>query len=250
MTKRKARGSPRSAAGGPARASCPNEPGGNRIIVFVKAPVPGKVKTRLCPSLTPEQAAALYRGFAADTVTLARGVVGSRQVEVSYDALGDSPNLRWLVSGPAPAYFLQEKGDLGARLIQAFARAFSTGARNVVVIGSDAPHLVPEQLSRAFDGLTRKDVILGPAVDGGYYLVGLRRAAPRLFQDVAWSSSEVLTTSLKRADEQGLSVGQLDLSFDVDTAKDLALLRMTIDRLPPERLVHTRRILDELSVAL
>ena len=115
----------------------------------------------------------------------------------------------------------QGEGDLGERLHRAFAQAFAQGAQAVVVIGADCPDLGPALFAQAFSALTRKDLVLGPAMDGGYYLVGLTRPAPALFADIPWGSGEVLTATLKQAQEMHLSIHLLEPLADVDRPEDL-----------------------------
>jgi len=115
----------------------------------------------------------------------------------------------------------QGEGDLGDRLLLAFAQAFAQGAQSVVVIGADCPDLGPTLFAQAFSALTRKNLVLGPAMDGGYYLVGLNRPAPALFSDIPWGNSEVLAATLKQAKELHLSIHLLEPLADVDRPEDL-----------------------------
>lgn len=191
-------------------------------VVFVKAPAPGRVKTRLCPPFTPEQAAALYRAFAADSLSAAESVVGAGAV-VAYEPHEDWPDPSWLRT-PPPEWFPQEGADLGARLAAATGKAFVDGADRVVVIGSDAPHIPPQLIEEAFGRLATAPLVLGPARDGGYYLVGLREPAPSLFDDIPWSGPDVLKATLARAAELHWTAHLLDALEDVDDAGSLARL--------------------------
>lgn len=211
----------------------------NTLIIFIKAPVPGKVKTRLVPPLTPQGAAALYRAFARDTLALARRVSGIR-IEVAYDALGGPSRPEWLGDTP---FFPQEGQDLGERLKRAFSRAFSAGASRVAVIGSDIPHLDPGLIERAFSRLERSDVVIGPCPDGGYYLIGLNHPCPELFDGISWSTSEVLTETVAALSQKGLSFGLLAEQSDIDTARDLELIAERPEPDDPSVLENTRRVL-------
>lgn len=190
------------------------------VLVFVKAPVPGRVKTRLSPPFSPEQAAALYRAFAADSLAAAGAAMGARAV-VAYERHEDWPEPSWL-GEPVPEWFPQEGADLGRRLAAATGKAFVDGAERVVVVGSDAPHLPPAFIEEAFARLAAAPVVLGPARDGGYYLVGLREPAPSLFDDIPWSTEKVLEATLARAAELHWPVHLLDPLEDVDDAGSLA----------------------------
>lgn len=189
-------------------------------LLFAKAPAPGRVKTRLSPPFSPEQAAALYRAFAADSLAAAESVAGARTV-LAYEPHEDWPDPSWL-RVPAPEWFPQEGADLGRRLAAATGRAFLDGADRVVVVGSDSPHLPTPLIEEAFARLATAPLVLGPARDGGYYLVGLREPAPSLFDDVPWSGPDVLKTTLARAAELHWSAHMLDELEDVDDAPSLA----------------------------
>lgn len=213
------------------------------VLVFVKAPAPGRVKTRLSPPFTPETAASLYRAFAADSLSAAEAVVGAKAA-VAYEPHEDWPTPSWL-SEPPPEWFLQEGADLGRRLAAATGKAFVDGADRVVVIGSDAPHLPPARIEEAFARLAAAPLVLGPARDGGYYLIGLREPAPSLFDDIPWSSPEVLKATLARAVELHWSPHLLDELEDVDDAA--ALGRMLGEVRGTARAARTQAALAQLS---
>ncbi len=212
-------------------------------LLFAKAPAPGRVKTRLCPPFTPEQAAALYRAFAADSLAAAESVVGARAV-LAYEPHEDWPDPSWL-RNPAPEWFPQEGADLGQRLAAATAKAFVDGADRVVVIGSDSPHLPTSLIEEAFSRLATAPLVLGPARDGGYYLVGLREPAPSLFDDIPWSGPEVLKATLARAAELHWNAHLLDELEDVDDAASLA--RMLAGVKGSSRAARTQTALAQLS---
>lgn len=193
----------------------------NALVVFAKAPVPGEVKTRLRVPLSAEQAARLYECFVQDTVDHAR-LAGEAAVSVAYAPLPGRPDLAWL--DDAPPWFPQSEGDLGERLVDAFARAFRAGASKVVVIGSDCPDLEAGVLSQAFARLEDVEVVLGPAEDGGYYLIGLRSPKPHLFTRMEWSSPEVLRRTIERLRSRRESFWLLPVKRDVDDFADLKSL--------------------------
>src|SRR5574337_323346 len=150
----------------------------------------------------------------------------------------------------APSHFPlipQQGRDLGARLLSTFEQLFSLGCERALAIDSDTPTLPTAYLERAIELLadTGIDVVLGPSEDGGYYLIGLRRPHPELFEDIAWSTSHVLSQTLQRSQEQRLQVACLDPWYDVDTPDDLNRLRRSLDQLNAGQAEYTRRFLME-----
>lgn len=130
---------------------------------------------------------------------------------------------QWL--GADLLYRPQGEGDIGERMKRAFDEAFEDGALLVVLVGSDIPGLTSEILERAFEGLRRCGMVLGPAMDGGYYLIGLRQPVPLLFSGISWGSDRVLTQTLKAAETLGLTVELVDTLRDIDRIEDLAVLQ-------------------------
>jgi rSAM/selenodomain-associated transferase 1 len=214
------------------------------LAIFAKAPIAGQVKTRLAPVLTPEGAASLYRCFLLDTVELAMKAterpawaVDRRQTFIFY-----TPPEAWQVlrSGPhgleemieQPIDLLpQGSGDLGSRMSDAFQDLFMRGYEAVVIIGGDLPTLPLSRLNAAFAALERRPgaegplwVVLGPSLDGGYYLIGLRAPQPALFEGIAWGTSRVLGQTVDRITRLGLKVECLEPWYDVDTVDDLDFL--------------------------
>lgn len=198
----------------------------NALVVFVKAPVPGAVKTRLWPPVAPARAAALYRAFAQDTIDQA-GRVSGAEVLVAYEGSARFPDLSWLSA--APDFFPQTAATLGERLERAVGLCLRSHPK-VVVIGSDAPHVQASSYEQAFEALDRVDVALGPTQDGGYYLIGLKRPEPGLFRDIPWSTGEVLRATLRRTRELGLTSRLLREEFDVDSFGDLKQLARLVMR--------------------
>lgn len=203
------------------------------VLVMAKAPVPGTVKTRLHPLLGPERCAALQAELIRHTLETASSP--GRRVYVAY-APGDGGE-----GIPSPALadadarlIVQRGGDLGQRLTAAVTEAFADGAGPLLVIGTDAPTLTPGHLEDAFSALETRDVVLGPALDGGYYLIGLRRPFTRLFAlDPAWwSTDKVLAATLALAAEAGLRTQLATRLQDLDTPEDAAAL-LRDPMLPP-----------------
>lgn len=198
------------------------------VLLFLKAPRAGLVKTRLAQDLGPTRAVRVYRRLAA---TQLRRIPATWPVEIQYTPRGARAEMRaWL--GVRGTLRLQRGGDLGARMQAAFARAFARGARPVLAIGGDCPGLDATRLGTAVGALARADVVLGPARDGGYYLIGLRRPAPELFRDIPWSTDRVWRTTQQRAWAAGHQVHLLPKLEDVD---DLASLRRTEQGMNPKK---------------
>lgn len=197
--------------------------------VFVKAPVAGRVKTRLAAEVGARLAARLYRGIGRDIVAACVRPEAYRTV-VWFSPPGAQRSVRtWLKGLQVSAFAPQREGGLGVRLSAAFRHPFREGARRVVVIGSDCPDVDRELVARALTALGDHDVVIGPANDGGFYLLGLRAPAAGLFRGVAWSTEAVLDQTLANAGRLGLEWGLLPTLRDVDTVADaraLGLIRM------------------------
>ena len=195
----------------------------NHLVVFARWPEPGRVKTRLSPPLTAEQACELHRAMLADTLEVGRAASVDRRYLYWADAPPDRP---WSAEAREAGYVesLQRGRDLGARLEAVFDDLLAPPGARVAVIGTDCPELPPALLNDAFRCLEAHDLVLGPTHDGGYYLVGLRRAAPEIFRAIPWGSPTVLATTIERANGRALSVTQLPILGDLDTPADLERL--------------------------
>jgi rSAM/selenodomain-associated transferase 2/rSAM/selenodomain-associated transferase 1 len=199
-----------------------------RLVVFTRFPVPGKTKTRLIPALGEQGAAELQRDMTEHVLAEAARLAASRRaaVEVRFEGADARRMADWL--GPGVECRPQGCGDLGERMGWAFERAFRGGAKRVLLVGADCPEMDAGRMREAFDALARADLVLGPAADGGYYLVGLRRSAlsravPALFRDVAWGTDGVLAETRLRAGKIGLDPVLLEELSDVDRPEDLAV---------------------------
>jgi uncharacterized protein len=203
------------------------------IVVFAKSPTPGTVKTRLSPFLTSREAAELYRAFVQDTLNTARSVANT-QTSVAYSPADAEPVLREIIGSPTVSWFAQSGESLGDRLLRAFRNTLVNDTMGVVTVGSDCPALPQHIFEQAFDGLREHDVVLGPATDGGYYLIGLKNQRTHndryidLFRDISWSTDLVYPQTIRAATTAGLSLLELPEWSDVDQAKDLLNLRQTI----------------------
>ena len=189
------------------------------LIVFVKAPRPGEVKTRLAAGIGAEQAAAAYRALAEGVLERTAPLAQEYERLVFHAPPEAGAEIAlWL---PAETLVPQEGPDLGARMDAAFGAAFERGARKAVLVGSDVPQLGRTHVGQAFDALEDVPVVLGPAADGGYYLVGLRERRPELFQGIEWGTAGVLEATLARCAALGLRPRLLATLVDIDTAADL-----------------------------
>jgi uncharacterized protein len=187
-----------------------------KLIVFAKAPRPGQVKTRLAHAVGEERACQIYRQL----LTKVSGSLKSlANVEFHVSPASDLHAVDpWLQPGWRTV--AQGAGDLGQRLMHAFAQSFKTGARKVTIIGSDCPYLQPKDIQQAWRELNPHDLVLGPATDGGYWLIALKQPTPELFEGVPWSSDQVLAETLKRAKQLKLKVQLLRILSDIDTLED------------------------------
>ena len=195
------------------------------LAIMAKAPSPGTVKTRLVPPLTYEQAAELYRALLVDQFEQLRQVGGAARY-VFY-APADAEEILRGLGGSDYVYRAQSDGDLGARMAQVFVDLWRLGHGSIVLIGSDLPGLPLQILNDAFTRLARKEtqVVLGPSGDGGYYLIGMNRSAPEIFDNMTWSHDRVLADTIARLDGLGLSYSMLPTWFDLDVAEDFQRLR-------------------------
>lgn len=192
----------------------------NVLIVFVKEPRPGAVKTRLLPALDPQSAAELYRALAEEEIRQTAPRAGEYARLFFFHAPPGSAEAMssWL---PGETFLPQRDGDLGARMSAAFDETFRRGARRAAVIGTDVPWVHRGLVAEAFSALDAHDVVLGPTSDGGYYLLALARPQPALFQGIAWSTASVLTSTMDCAAALGLRVRLLPELPDIDTWDDV-----------------------------
>ncbi len=213
--------------------------GENALGIFAKEPVAGRVKTRLCPPLTPAQAADLYRIALAETVQ--RLSTGPWQTLLFYTGARDY----FAQNFPGLPLIPQQGSDLGARMAAALSALLAAGARGAVLVGSDSPDLPPAHLAEAFSRLGDHDAVLAPAADGGYVLIGESRHHPALFRGIPWSSPEVLLRTRERAERCALSLAELPPWEDLD---DIHALRNLLERSPACATAGTvRRLLSSLS---
>jgi len=191
------------------------------ICVFAKAPVPGRVKTRLAPLLGSRYAAELAKVFLQDTWASVSGLSWAKPVLASTEA-----GLQDFLPGLIEIWF-QGEGDLGARLENIFSRALRDHP-HVMAIGADTPGLPAKYLEQAREALERADAVIGPSEDGGFYLLGLRKCSTGLLSGIPWSAPTTCVETIAKLQAAGLTVHILDDWFDVDTAQDLEKLNALI----------------------
>jgi hypothetical protein len=200
-----------------------------RLILFARFPEPGRVKTRLIPALGPEGAAALHRRLVLRTLRTALAACRAADAELEIRFTGGDENAlhHWL--GDEVFCRAQSDGDLGRRMAGAFADSFREGARATVIIGSDCPELTADLLAAAFDKLFQASVVLGPATDGGYYLIGLTQPVPQLFRGIRWSTETVLAESLHALEQINVKPALLSSLNDLDLPGDLPAWKRIAD---------------------
>ena len=214
------------------------------LIVFGRYPRVGMTKTRLIPALGPAGAAALQKRLAEKTVATARQAamrIGARLV-FCHDGGNAQQLCQWLGGRPI-RYLAQAAGDLGRRMHLAMQRAFDVGARRVVLVGTDIPGLTTEMLEEAFSALHEKDLVFGPSIDGGYWLVGMAKPE-NIFAGIVWSRPDVLEKSLALARKKGMTSHLLAPLNDLDTPDDLAR-EWGSDHVPPPYLSVIIPTIDE-----
>ncbi|MFQ4138079.1 TIGR04282 family arsenosugar biosynthesis glycosyltransferase [Nodosilinea sp. PGN35] len=205
----------------PARAAAglPKQPFG--LLMFTRYPEPGRTKTRLIPHLGAAGAATLQRQMAEHVLHQVTAAAQALPLAVEVHFAGGSvaQMQQWL--GDTVTYRAQSSGDLGDRLVAAFRQSFELGRPGAIAVGSDCPALGAHHLEAALQALERGAVALGPATDGGYYLIGLRQLEPALFETIAWGTERVLEQTLAAATARGLAVELLPPLTDIDTPADL-----------------------------
>jgi rSAM/selenodomain-associated transferase 1 len=195
-------------------------PRGACLLVFARDPRPGRVKTRLVPALGPDLAVAVYRELLRDTLQTAAGSTAAR-LELWVDRPDPGSYLTEAAHTAGMQLHSQRGSDLGLRMHHALAHALAR-CGSAVLIGSDCPEFDPDYLDRAFDALRHRDAVIGPAADGGYVLIGLKRPQPALFRGIRWGGPQVLETTRARLRSLGLDWQELRTLHDLDEPGDLA----------------------------
>ena len=191
-----------------------------RVLLFVRAPQRGQVKTRLATRLGADRTLALYRCFVEDIITTLKA--GSLQTSVFYTPKGQGPQVQaWL--GRHARCYPQIGSDLGQRMHAALTKTLCEPVRQAVLIGSDFPDLGIEVIQEAFAALQANDVVIGPAKDGGYYLIGFQKKAFNgdIFKGIKWGTSQVFQQTLAQIKQANLTYHTLPTWQDIDTYEDL-----------------------------
>lgn len=199
----------------------------SKLIIFTRFPEPGSTKTRLIPVMGPEAAADLQRSMTEHILRTADllDLPGPCR-QVRFEGGSCESMEAWL--GDGLEYVRQGEGDLGERMARAFSDAFSGSADRAVIIGTDSPSITPQLLRLALFRLLKCDLVLGPAEDGGYYLVGLERktchrALPQVMEDISWGTGDVFSQTMEKARMLGLKTAVLPVLGDVDRPEDVHL---------------------------
>ncbi len=209
-----------------------------RLIIFTRYPEAGTTKTRMIPQLGAGGAAELQRQMTEHIRSRVDKLCKLHQlaVEVRYEGGSEEQMTEWL--GPGCSYCHQGGGDIGHRMRRALQDAFRQGYETVVIIGSDIPDITTNIMQKAFKALNQNDLVLGPAADGGYYLIGVHRKTfrhwnPQLFNDIDWGTARVLPQTLGIAHKLGLRYNLLDTLRDVDRPEDLSVWYQAAGLEPP-----------------
>ena len=190
------------------------------LLIFMRTPRPGKVKTRLARSLGDERAAEFYRLCTDAVLKEIRQLSGEVDSYIFLaEQIDEHEKSRWAGRGFTVA--VQEGESLGQRLYNAFSTVFGSGAQKVVIVASDVPDLSASILDEAMKSLDNSDIVIGPCYDGGYYLIGMKELHKELFASISWGTEYVYQQTLNAANKGGLSVHQLQTLIDIDTEADL-----------------------------
>jgi rSAM/selenodomain-associated transferase 1 len=220
------------------------------LFVFSKEPRPGSVKTRMCPPLSAEQAARCHTAFLGDLLARVVEMRANTHVVLAATPDGNAPVLAAMAKEHGIELGVQGPGDLGARMTAALARAERDQAE-ALVIGSDSPDLPMEFINEAFAAVAPRTIVIGPADDGGFYLIGRGPGTLLSLDGIAWGKPTVLEETIARAGRAGLSVRLLPQWYDVDDASGLSRLASRLSaphaRESAAKLPRTTRLIDELE---
>jgi rSAM/selenodomain-associated transferase 1 len=193
----------------------------NHVIIFTRYPEPGTTKTRMIPLLGEIGAANLHKLMTEHTLKQVQELQKELLVSGEVRFIGGSLELMQAWLGLNCTYSVQGEGDLGQKMVRSLTEAFARGASKVVIIGTDCPGINAKILATAFEQLAAVDVVLGPALDGGYYLIGLKEAIPELFFNIEWGTAQVFAQTVATAHQQNLSLSHLTPLSDVDRPEDI-----------------------------
>ncbi|MTJ10266.1 MULTISPECIES: TIGR04282 family arsenosugar biosynthesis glycosyltransferase [unclassified Anabaena] len=191
------------------------------LIIFTRYPEPGKTKTRLIPALGDVGAANLHKQMTEYTISQVKELQKMTKVSVEVRFTGgDLEKMQdWL--GNDLVYQFQGEGDLGERMERSLISAFNQNVEQAIIIGTDCPGVNSQVLATAFEQLRICNLVLGPALDGGYYLIGLQPPIPELFTNIHWGTAQVFPKTVEKAQKLNLSIGYLQPLADIDRPEDL-----------------------------
>ncbi len=190
------------------------------LIIFSKYPEYGKVKTRLAATIGNEKAIKFYTVCAQYLFDNAKKLKKSVEIFLFYSPVKDLQKVKEWVSEDF-TFIPQTGNDLGKRMQNAFTEIFNRGMKKVVIVGTDIPDVTYEVLTDAFGALDKNDIVIGPSYDGGYYLLGMRKPFPGLFENIEWSTGSVFDSTIKKIKKLNLSFFTLPKLHDVDTEMEL-----------------------------
>ena len=217
------------------------------LIIMAKEPQVGSTKTRLCPPMKLGEAAKFYEALLWDTIEMVAGVQGI-DLAIAITPPESAAYFKRIAS-PDSILIPVACADIGECLAQVLSQLITMGYRQVMALNSDGPTLPPRYIQTAIKELDQHDLVMGPAEDGGYYLVGFRQLYASIFTGIDWSTDQVLAQTLRKAEQLNLSVHLLPPWYDIDTADDIHRLQEELQSLPSEALSHTRQFLDQWSEA-
>lgn len=192
------------------------------LLIFAKAPLPGEVKTRLITDLTKEEAARLYEAFIYDILN-STSRIGAERFLFCHPAIDHT--FFQGISNDMGIRLMEQKGrDLGERMENAMSLLFGYGFNRVIIIGADSPTLPIEYIEEGFKGLIGYQIVIGPSIDGGYYLIGARDSVPSIFDGIPWGTKMVFRMTLEKGASVGSGLYILPFWYDIDTIDDLSLM--------------------------
>ena len=220
------------------------------LILFAKVPRPGKVKTRLQPDISPERGCELYRAFIDDLLATTRSLKNVKRI-MGCDPSQSDPYFEALSEKYQVDLMDQRGADLGERMRNAFEEIRERGNGRVVIIGTDSPTLPVEMIRKAFFHLETHDLVLGPCLDGGYYLIGSRDKIPPVLDGIPWGTDLVLGLTLRKVTDHKIKCALLPFWYDVDTIEDLRFLSSHLEFLDQQGegsgAAETKRVLKDLK---
>ena len=220
----------------------------NALVIFARDPLVGQVKTRLNPFLDLRTTCELYTCFLSDSLDTICAVESADYFVGIYPS-STSGFFERLDPSLSISTFVQEGKDLGDRMKNTFSARFAEGYEQIVIIGADSPSLPLAYIRQAFG--SKQDVVLGPSVDGGYYLIGMRGKLVNLFDGIRWGEDTVLEETRQKLEESGVSLELLPFWYDVDRSDDLRFLKTHLELLAKagqEQAASTRKFLSRLSL--